>query len=514
MKKRQLPSIRLFMLVVLLFVAGCTSPTPIAVFVTPTPDTQLTPSSTPFPTVNPGEIVIMPAGATNTPVSAAPTATVQGQASPQPSVTFIGPIIGPEYTLPPTSTPRPSVTPTVGPSPTGTQRPPTTEPPDEEPTETPELPEPTALPNLDPERIGIQLDANLDRRDWDDAMFRLSRDDENDTGLGMAWVKVQVSWAALQPNGPDEYGTPFQQLEQYLQDADRQGLKIMVSVAKTPGWARSNQTEDGPPDDPQAYARFLTFLLSRFGNIVDAVEIWNEPNLQREWQGTLPFSGAGYMQLFRPAYDAVRAYSATMPIITAGLAPTGNNPGSIDDRDYLRQMYAAGLGNYGDVAIGAHPYSWANPPDSTCCGTRGWDDDPHFFFRDTMQAYREIMAANGHGGKEIWITEFGYATWDGFPGDPPPGSEWMRFTSACEQANYTIRALQILESDPNIGPVILWNLNFGRLPILVEQGDERIAYSLVMPEGQPERPLYWMLFDAMRGDLQLTDQCLGFTFEE
>ena len=39
-----------------------------------------------------------------------------------------------------------------------------------------------------------------------------------------------------------------------------------------------------------------------------------------------------------------------MQIITAGLAPTGANTGTVDDRTFLRQMYAAGLANYQGVA--------------------------------------------------------------------------------------------------------------------------------------------------------------------
>jgi hypothetical protein len=249
------------------------------------------------------------------------------------------------------------------------------------------------------------------------------------------------------------------------------------------------------------------------GEYIDAIEIWNEPNLIREWQGTLPFSGAGYMRLFTPAYNAIRAYSPTMPIITAGLAPTGNTDGSIDDRTYLRQMYAAGLGNYSDVAIGIHPYGWGNAPDAACCGTRGWDNDPHFFFADTVREYREIMTANGHGNTRMWITEIGWATWDGFPGEPPVGSEWMRFNDKWAQANYTMRAFEIVQSTDLMGPMFLWNLNFAILAGMVENGDERAAYSLVIPgtagqvqvgsENHTERPLYWMIYDATRPDVQL-----------
>jgi len=202
-----------------------------------------------------------------------------------------------------------------------------------------------------------------------------------------------------------------------------------------------------------------------------------------------------------------------MPIITAGLAPTSNTAGSVDDVEYLQQMYAAGLGAYTDIFIGAHPFSWANAPDALCCGTRGWDDNPHFFFAETVRSYRQIMSANGHEALKLWVTEFGWATWDGFPNEPPPGSEWMRFNDKWTQAQYTIRAFEIMQTADYFAPAILWNLNFAVLNNLVNERDERTAYSLMVPgsagvvdvesEDVTERPLYWMIYDAVRPDIQL-----------
>ena len=92
---------------------------------------------------------------------------------------------------------------------------------------------------------------------------------------------------------------------------------------------------------PEDLANFIRVILETVGSSVDAIEIWNEPNLQREWTGTLPFTGAGYMQLFLPAYETIRAYSDDIVIVTAGLAPTGDSAGSVNDRNFLVQMYNA-----------------------------------------------------------------------------------------------------------------------------------------------------------------------------
>lgn len=453
----------------------------IMVFVTPTPQ-ALAASSTPVPTIQPSAAAS--ATETDSPTGTAPlTATITPIG---PTATFLGPIIGTDYALPATSTPQP----TNSPPPDATQPPSPTD----EPVQ-PAGPAPDRLPDLDPARMGIQLDPTLNREDWAKAVEDINR-------LGLRWLKVQVAWSLLQPNGPDEINDDFRRLETYLESAYNNGggPSILISVAKAPAWARTtSQSEDGPPDDPQQLANFISLMLREFGQAVGAVEVWNEPNLQREWQGKLPFSGAGYMTLFRPSYEAIRAYSPTLTIITAGLAPTGNNPGSRDDREFMREMYTAGLSNYQDVAVGIHPYGWGNAPDATCCQMEpepGWDDDPHFFFLDNLDDYREIMVSNGHENAQMWITEFGWASWDGFPNEPP--EPWMKYTNECQQGIYTVRAFQMGQERDYIGPMMLWNLNFAILTGLVENRDERAAYSLIVPRQARERAAYWMLYDAMR----------------
>jgi len=113
----------------------------------------------------------------------------------------------------------------------------------------------------------------------------------------------------------------------------------------------------------------------------------------------------------------------------------------------------------------------------------------------------------------MWATEFGWATWDGFPGQPKPDSQWMLRTNRWKQANDTIHAFQMGQQMPFMGPMFLWNLNFAQVDGLIENADERIAYSLVLPgtggvidvdsTNRTERPLYWMIHDAVRPDESL-----------
>ena len=339
---------------------------------------------------------------------------------------------------------------------------------------------------FDRTRMGLQLYQNNDTSAWGAALERVSQ-----TKVG--WIKIQVSWAAVQPDGPNSLGGTIDTLDQDLAAARGRGLRILLSVAKAPGWARGGNSDgSGPPDDPATLGTFLTLLLARVGSNVDAIEIWNEPNLRSEWDlSALPFDGSGYMQLFQAGYKAIRAFSPTMTIVTAGLAPTYTSARSVDDRTYLRQMYAAGLSSMLDIVIGVHPYGWGNSPILRCCDAvqdRGWDDNSRFFFLQTLEEYRSIQLENTHDVK-MWVTEFGWATWADLPGDPPEA--WMAYNTAVDQANYTLRAFQLGQRLPYVGPMFLWNLNFGTTTAIAGRSSFA-GYSLLLENGIM-RPLFGSL---------------------
>jgi hypothetical protein len=354
---------------------------------------------------------------------------------------------------------------------------------------------PQTVAALDAGKMGLQLDWNTDAAGWDRVMA-LSKP------VDVGWVKLQASWDALEPVR-GQLGGDFVRLQTYIKVAKTNGYRVMLSVAKAPDWARRISTsEDGPPDDPAELARFLTLLLEQVGPGVDAIEIWNEPNLMREWSGGLAFSGAGYMQLFIPAYEAIRAYSPLIVIVSAGLAPTATTPVSVNDRDFMRQMYEAGLFNYQDIAIGIHPYGWGNPPDERCCNPvdgRDWDDQGQFFFLDNIIAYRDIMVEFGHKGRKMWATEFGWSTWVDF--SKPPPEPWMSYISLEDQADYTINAFKIAQALNFMGPMFLWNFNFAN-PTTVGNSSDLAGFSLVFVDAQfnlQPRPIYDAFVAARRG---------------
>lgn len=90
------------------------------------------------------------------------------------------------------------------------------------------------------------------------------------------------------------------------------------------------------------------------------------------------------------------------------------------------------------------------------------------------------------------MTEFGWATWEGFPTEAP--EPWMTYNSPAQQADYTMRAFQLGFELGYVGNMFLWNFNFAN-QALIENRVELAGYSLLYPDLRAEnalrqRPLY------------------------
>ncbi len=313
--------------------------------------------------------------------------------------------------------------------------------------------------------------------------------------LGVSWVRVPVVWGTMETS---KASIDFTSLDAQIDALATAGAKLLLTVSSAPDWARNTTTESGPPTDFNDYANFIGALANRYKGKVQAYEVWNEPNIRREWSGR-PLSAASYVEMLRLAYAAIKRADPAATVVSAGLSPTGYNDGvnAINDRTYLRQAYAAGLANYSD-AIGAHPNGWANPPDATCCtaspGVSGWFNDRSFYFRDTLKDYRDIMTQNGDSGTFIWVTQFGWGSSEAVAPDPnavDPNFGFVNFTSQAQQAQYVARGFELGRTLGYVGPMFLWNLNgcpaVGNQP----QSPDFVAcyFSLLNANGDP-RPAY------------------------
>ncbi len=279
--------------------------------------------------------------------------------------------------------------------------------------------------------------------------------------LGTTWVKLRINWADFETTRGQ---IDFAGMDARVKPFTDSGIHVLLTLTAAPAWARSTTVEQGPPIMNQDFANFAGQVAAHYRSSVQAYEIWTEPNVRREWNGK-PLNAVEYVNLLALAYNAIKLADPSALVVTAGLAPTAENDGvnAIDDRQFLREMYVAGVANFSD-AIGAQPAGWANPPDSTCCSNNrpavpAWDDQPAFFFLETLQSYRQIMNENGDSGTFIWVTGFGWGSTDGISAPVNPDFGYVVYTDAQEQGQYTVRAFQIGRDLSYVGPMFLSNLN-------------------------------------------------------
>jgi hypothetical protein len=392
----------------------------------------------------------------------------------------------PTPTSTPTSTPTPTPTPTGTPTPTPTAAPTTAPRPAATPT-------PTSSPVASAASVvptsgygfGYGIQAHAIGQDVGPIFDHIHQ-------LGFRWLKVQVEWKNHEgPKG--QYA--WADIDRLVEHAQLNGIKLLLSVVKAPTWSRPAGTDlgvEGPPANPQDYADFVGAMAARYRGRVHAYEIWNEQNLYYEW-GREPLDASRYVKLLKLAYQAIKAQDPKAVVVSGALTPTGINDGviAIDDRTYLQQMYNAGL-KWTCDAIGVHPSGYANPPDSKFGeGPAGpsHNDHPSFFFRHTMEDYRTVMVINGDGNKRLWPTEFGWSSTHGLGAPPAAGYEYANYNTEQDQASYIVRAYQMSKAWGWVGPMFLWNLNFGPAS---GKFDEKAGFGIVYPNWAP-RPAFYAL---------------------
>ncbi len=325
----------------------------------------------------------------------------------------------------------------------------------------------------------------------------------NDAGFG--WIRIQMVWADVEPS-PGDYR--WEIIDTQVNAANAAGLQVLLSIVKSPSWI-SPEVEGGLPKtsgDLDAFYNTVRIASGKYVGKVKAYEIWNEQNLAGEVGGTVEV--APYVAVLKNGFDGVKKNDAGAFVLFGGLTPTAvNNPSiAIDDVSYLNQIYAYNGGevrNYFD-ALAAHPGSASNAPDTRFGQATGecppaaverygsapgscYNASPDFFFR-RIEEQRAVMEQNGESGKQIWLTEFGWASCENLPA--PEGYEYCQLISEQEQARYIVRAFEIGRTDwaSWMGAMFVWNLNYQTIPT-IQSSDEKYSWAVLGPNFEA-RPAY------------------------
>ena len=306
------------------------------------------------------------------------------------------------------------------------------------------------------------------------------------------WQKSYIQWNSVEGAGKGQFD--WSQADSAVKAATGAGMLNLVRVDYAPAWSRPNSdlSTDGPPDNPQDFADFISALVHRYSyggatGRIHAIEVWNEPNLSREWGENTP-NAAGYVQLLKAAYQAAKAADPNITVLTAGLSPTGTyDSTAIPDMVYLQQMYDAGVKGFFDVySIHAAGYK-ASPETSPAeaAANPALGGNAVFCFRHAEQL-QAVLAKNGDGGKQVWITEFGWTS-----DTIHPAYSWFE-VSQQTKADYLVRAFQWAHNNwPWCGAMMVWNLPEPDWT----PADEQYWWSIAYPNGT-NLPAYIQLSQA------------------
>jgi uncharacterized protein (TIGR03437 family) len=188
-----------------------------------------------------------------------------------------------------------------------------------------------------------------------------------------------TAWTALEPlRGVWN----FAPLDTWVAAAQANGIPdIILTLGQTPAWASSNPNDvnyvgagaPAPPSNIQDWNDYITAVAQRYKGRIRYYEIWNEPNDNTYFTGTV----AQLAQLTQTAYRILKTVDPQNTVISPAVYSAG----------YLDEFLATGAGQYVDV-IGHHVYT--TPPEAT---------------GPLIANIRLVMNKYGLGGMPAWDTE-------------------------------------------------------------------------------------------------------------
>ena len=197
---------------------------------------------------------------------------------------------------------------------------------------------------------------------------------------GMTWVKKQLSY---------QLGDDPSKAQGLINQAKANGFKILLGIV-------GNQSQMGDFNSYiQSYASFVGGVAALGA---DGIEVWNEPNIDREWPAG-SINGANYTQLLAAAFNSIKSSNPNTLVISGAPAPTGFfgtagcGSGGCNDDVFMQQMAQAGAAQYMDC-VGLHYNEGIVPPTQTG-GDPAWRV-PQLLLR--LHAGARLQSIRGHAG--------------------------------------------------------------------------------------------------------------------
>ncbi|MFN8562568.1 MAG: hypothetical protein U0703_13360 [Anaerolineae bacterium] len=272
---------------------------------------------------------------------------------------------------------------------------------------------------------------------------------------GMTWMKIQLRYSP---------GTDPGVASGPIATAHGAGFKILLGLVGYP-----NDLAGGGDGYIQGFANWVGGVAA-LGP--DAIEVWNEANIDREWPAG-QIGGANYARVLSASYQAIKSRNGGVMVITAAPAPTGAEaafPGRVqNDDNWLRELVNAGGLQWADC-VGAHYNEGIVPPNQT-----SGDPRDNYYTRYLLGMINTYQSITG-GQRPLCFTELGYLTPEGYPPlDPYFG--WASNTTVAQQAAWLAQAAAI-SSQNGVRLMIIWNVDFTNYGT-----DPMAGYAMIRPGG-------------------------------
>jgi uncharacterized protein YraI len=320
---------------------------------------------------------------------------------------------------------------------------------------------------------------------------------DRDLGLmedgGFNWVKQSFAWETIEGAGKGQFN--WGTADWVVNHVCQHNLRLLARLSTDPElpsfWAGA------PPANIDNFADFAFAVASRYNcqpgsqGCIQAFQVWNEPNLAREWGNQRP-NPAQYAEMLRKTYAAIKRGNPNAIVISAGMAPTGSNDGNAmpDDLFYEQLYQAMGSSNGHFDMLGVHGAGFAAPPEldpAEAAANQQYGGYRFFAFRH-VEDIRAIMVRGGDEGKKIVLLEFGWTF------DPVnPAYRWHGADAGIDQvvqADYLKRAYIYAEQN--------WQPWIGLMSLLTMPNIDWLE------DGNPqdEEQYWWAIMDAGYPDLK------------
>jgi hypothetical protein len=210
----------------------------------------------------------------------------------------------------------------------------------------------------------------------------------DDAGIG--WVRIDFLWRVVEPER-DVYD--WSTYDALLDRLEARGLRVYAGIGATPAWATSGPEFSGVPDDVDQWRELCYLAARRYAGRVHAWGMWNEPNLDRFWDGTR----REYIDLILiPGADAIRLGDPGARVAAPDLAQLS----SADWDDWLDAVIRSADDRIDIVTHHIYPADgWAWQV------SEALDTDDGLPFTDPP--VNDVLQDTGWWGRPFWLTETG-----------------------------------------------------------------------------------------------------------